>query len=105
YQDYFATIVPLLNGNGTRLKILESVTYGRPVLTTLKGMEGLDFINKRDIFVFNKDPKTFIDSYETLLNKEFYKVITENAYKVLESRYSYPVFQSDMDKNWNLIKN
>lgn len=36
------TVVPLRIGGGTRLKILESLALGTPVVTTGKGIEGLD---------------------------------------------------------------
>ncbi len=37
-----AVVVPLMTGGGTRLKILEALAYGRPVITTSVGVEGLD---------------------------------------------------------------
>jgi glycosyltransferase involved in cell wall biosynthesis len=36
------SVGPLLQGGGTRLKILESLAAGRPVVSTTKGAEGLD---------------------------------------------------------------
>ncbi len=42
YRGTSLLIVPLLSGSGTRGKILEALMYGRPVLTTSKGVEGLD---------------------------------------------------------------
>ena len=36
------TVVPLLTGGGTRLKVLESLALGTPVVSTSKGAEGLD---------------------------------------------------------------
>ncbi len=46
-----AVIVPLRSGGGTRLKILESLALGRPVITTAVGMEGLDLAPGRDLLV------------------------------------------------------
>ncbi len=40
-----ATVVPLLVGGGTRLKVLESLALGTPVVSTAKGVEGLDVVN------------------------------------------------------------
>ncbi len=34
-------VVPLLEGGGTRLKVLEALAWGRPVVSTTKGVEGL----------------------------------------------------------------
>lgn len=43
YSQARISVVPLLNGEGTRLKILESFSMGVPVVTTSVGCEGLDF--------------------------------------------------------------
>jgi glycosyltransferase involved in cell wall biosynthesis len=98
YQDCFASIVPLLNGSGTRLKILESAAYGRPVITTLKGMEGLDFRNKKDIFIFS-DTRSFIEAYEALLDDATYRHTAQQAFETLERHYSPRVFESNMNKH------
>ena len=40
YQRSALTVVPLRAGSGTRLKILESMALGRPVVSTSLGAEG-----------------------------------------------------------------
>ena len=102
YRESFASVVPLLNGSGTRLKILESYAYGRPVLTTPKGMEGLDFEDKKDIFVF-QDTQAFQDGYRALLDQELYRKVCDNGFNVLEKKYSPSAFEKSMDENWRLI--
>jgi glycosyltransferase involved in cell wall biosynthesis len=44
-------VVPLRVGGGTRLKILESMAIGTPVVSTSKGVEGLDLADGREIIV------------------------------------------------------
>ncbi len=41
YAEAFVTVVPLLSGGGTRLKIPESMAAGIPVVSTTLGAEGL----------------------------------------------------------------
>ena len=41
YQDALAAVVPLKTGGGTRLKILEAMAAGTPVVSTALGAEGL----------------------------------------------------------------
>jgi glycosyltransferase involved in cell wall biosynthesis len=38
-------VVPIRQGGGTRLKILEAIALGTPVVATAKGAEGLDVID------------------------------------------------------------
>lgn len=42
YADAHAVVVPIRAGGGTRIKILEAFAFGRPVVTTTVGMEGID---------------------------------------------------------------
>jgi len=41
YEQAHAVVVPVFEGSGTRLKLLEAVGYGRPVVSTRLGAEGL----------------------------------------------------------------
>ncbi|MDP2654693.1 MAG: glycosyltransferase family 4 protein [Candidatus Omnitrophota bacterium] len=102
YQNCFASVVPLLNGSGTRLKILESAAYGRPVLATSKGMEGLNFEDGKNIFIF-KNSRSFLNAYESLLDEERYRNVTRSAFTVLEDQYSPEAFTECMDENWNMM--
>lgn len=51
-------VVPLRIGGGSRLKILEALAMGRPVVSTTVGAEGLDVINERDLLLAD-DPASF----------------------------------------------
>jgi glycosyltransferase involved in cell wall biosynthesis len=54
----WACIVPIRLGGGTRLKILESMALGTPVVSTSKGAEGLNCIAGRHILIAD-DPAEF----------------------------------------------
>ncbi len=47
----WVNVVPLITGGGTRLKILESLAAGTPVVATTKGAEGLELTPGRDLLV------------------------------------------------------
>lgn len=47
----WAEVVPLREGGGTRLKVLEALALGTPVISTSKGVEGLDLVAGRDVLV------------------------------------------------------
>ncbi|MDW8068897.1 MAG: glycosyltransferase [Anaerolineae bacterium] len=44
-------IVPLTLGGGTRIKILEAMALGTPVVATSKGAEGLEIVPGRDLLI------------------------------------------------------
>lgn len=41
YERCHAVVVPMFEGSGTRLKIVEAMAYGRPVVSTTLGAQGL----------------------------------------------------------------
>lgn len=51
YQDALASVVPLRVGGGTRLKILEAMAAGTPVISTALGAEGLKVTVGHDLLV------------------------------------------------------
>ena len=54
-EPYYAqsdiVIAPIRFGGGTRIKILEALSFGRPVVSTTIGAEGLDLVSGRDILI------------------------------------------------------
>lgn len=51
YNQATVAIVPLLSGSGTRLKVLEAMSYGLPVISTSKGAEGIDYKTGENILI------------------------------------------------------
>jgi glycosyltransferase involved in cell wall biosynthesis len=51
YREAVAAIVPLLTGGGTRLKILEAMAAGVPVVSSSLGAEGLAVSPAKDILI------------------------------------------------------
>ncbi len=47
----WAEVVPLRKGGGTRLKVLEALALGTPVVSTSKGIEGLELEDGRHVLV------------------------------------------------------
>ncbi len=53
YEDARTVVVPLRIGTGTRLKALEAMAAGRPVVGTSIGLEGLDITDREQALVAN----------------------------------------------------
>lgn len=60
-------ICPLRSGSGTRLKILEYMAIGKPVVSSTIGAQGIDVINMENI-VLADTAQEFADSILTLFN-------------------------------------
>lgn len=57
-QSQHVMVAPLLTGSGIRIKILEGMALGRPVLTTSAGIEGIPAKNNQHVVV-EDDPGMF----------------------------------------------
>ncbi len=57
-QSYRVMVAPLLTGSGIRIKILEGMALGRPVVTTSAGIEGIPVNNQPGVAVTD-DPEKF----------------------------------------------
>ena len=84
-----ACIVPIRDGGGTRLKILEAMALGTPVVATSKGAEGLEVKSSKDILIAD-DPETFAASVIRLLaDPSLRQWLTPNARHLVEQRYDW----------------
>ncbi len=85
------SIVPIRSGGGTRLKILESIATGTPVVTTSKGVEGLELRSGEHLLIANT-PGEFAKAVIRLLSEpNCARSITENALRVVRERYDRAV--------------
>lgn len=82
-------IAPIRYGTGIRIKILDAISYGLPIVTTTEGANGLDVKNGKELLIA-KDEKEFADkTIELLGNDTLQKKLVKNAYRFLKTNYSY----------------
>jgi glycosyltransferase involved in cell wall biosynthesis len=92
-----ASVVPLRAGGGTRIKILESFSYLRPVVSTPMGAEGLYVLDGRDILIANT-PRAFAESCVRLAqDREVRKQLVVNARALVERTYSLAAVREALD--------
>jgi glycosyltransferase involved in cell wall biosynthesis len=68
YERAHAAIVPVLFGSGTRLKVVEAMALGRPVVSTTIGAEGLPVQPGVD-FLGADDPASFAAALARIANQ------------------------------------
>ena len=85
----WACVVPLRVGGGTRLKILEAMALGTPVVSTSKGAEGLAVTHGENILIAD-DPGDFAQAVVCLLGDESLRAkLSANGRRLVEERYSW----------------
>ena len=80
-------VVPLHSGSGMRIKIIEGMALGKPIVTTNVGTEGISTTSGLNI-VIAEDAKGFVDSIALLIeNREFFDKISGNAIEYIHSKF------------------
>lgn len=82
-------VVPIRQGGGTRLKILEAIALGTPVVTTTKGAEGLELTPGSEILIADA-PDDFAGRVLRLLHDSALREqLVRNARCLVEQRYDW----------------
>jgi glycosyltransferase involved in cell wall biosynthesis len=66
YRRSRVVCAPILSGAGTRVKIIEAAAYGKPIVATRLGAEGLEMCDGEELFLHD-DPASFADACLKLL--------------------------------------
>ena len=104
YQNSSIAIVPLLEGSGTRLKILEAMSFGLPVVSTSIGAEGINTINNTNILIADDYKKFNHCIVESLSNTKKLKSLALQGYKLVQKEYNWKYIVEVLHLNLCRIK-
>lgn len=80
-------VVPLFSGSGMRIKIIEGMALGKPIVTTDIGTEGIPTKDGYNIMIAN-DADLFIESISRLINhRDLFDEIGKNAIGFIQEKY------------------
>jgi polysaccharide biosynthesis protein PslH len=91
YRDAMAAVVPLRTGGGTRLKILEAMAAGVPVISSPLGAEGLTVTTGVDILISDPDDHAswVRNLTELAQSNERGNQIAAKALELVQTRYDW----------------
>ena len=103
-RPYFAqaavVLVPLRIGGGSRIKILESLSMGKAVVTTTVGAEGLEVASGRDCVIADA-PKDFARAVvELLADPERAAELGANGRSLVLERYDWSMLALQLGRVW-----
>jgi len=106
-RDYIAkgriSIIPLRIGGGMRIKILELMAAGRPIVTTSLGAEGINTDNGKNILIANS-AEEFYEKISFLINNaDECNRIAASAKKLVEENYSWQNIITDLVNYYKII--
>ncbi len=86
-QKAYAAIVPLHDGSGSRLKILEAMLHKAPIISTTLGAEGLEAIDSQHLLIANT-PQDFVNQLQNLQSQQVRDRLVKEAGVLVEKHYS-----------------
>ena len=81
-------IVPLHAGSGMRIKIIEAMSAGKIVISTSKGLEGIDARNKTEVLIANTEKEFFNTILSIIENKININLISVNAKNYISKKFN-----------------
>lgn len=95
YDDQKVFVVPLFEGSGIRIKILEAFNNEIAVVSTTLGCGTIGASDKKEIMIADDKEKFAESVIELLLNTEFNKKMVFNSKLFLEKKYSLQARQQE----------
>lgn len=89
YREAIAAVVPLKVGGGSRLKILEAMAAGVPVVSTTLGAEGLEVTHDENILIADTTEKMIEAIIKLIEQPEQRKQLHEAGRSLISNRYDW----------------
>ena len=91
-SDFFSKAAVMVyapsRGSGMKVKVMESMAYGVPVVTTWEGVEGIDYLNGRECWVAETDEDLAGKACRLLENSAERQQMRDAARALIDERYS-----------------
>jgi glycosyltransferase involved in cell wall biosynthesis len=91
-------IAPIRSGSGTRLKILEYMAMGKPVIATSKGAEGIEYTDGLNIIIEDR-----IEKYPEIIRQLFddekkRSALGRESVKLIREKYDWERYRKPLEK-------
>ena len=91
-------ICPIKNGGGTRLKILDALAMGKPLVATGLAVEGLDLVDG-DHYLRAENASEFVEQIKRIENDgDLYNRLALSGRRFVENRYSWEIIGEKMEE-------
>ena len=92
--------VPLKFGSGTRIKILETLCLGGIVISSKKGIEGIDLKKKNPPFIYEKKNHLIKKIYFVLKNEKTVRKMAISEKNYYKNKYSMKIKTKEFIKKF-----
>jgi polysaccharide biosynthesis protein PslH len=89
FADATVVVVPILSGGGTRLKVLDGLASGRPIVATTRGAEGIDVVDGTHLALANDADAFAATTVRLLADGDERRNLARAARQLAEERYDW----------------
>jgi glycosyltransferase involved in cell wall biosynthesis len=98
FSRAWVVVAPLTNNFGVKVRVLQAMAMGKPVVSTSMVTFGID-VSAGENIILADDPREFAERViELLNNEELRKRIGANARKLMEEEYSWERLTDELNK-------
>lgn len=83
-------LIPIIKGSGVRIKLLEAAACSSAIVSTVKGVEGLNFDDEKEVLISEGVDHSFVGKVKRLISdSDLRKRLGLNARKKVKENYSW----------------
>lgn len=96
YHHYNIMLAPLWSGSGLRIKLVEGLAYGKAIVTTTIGAEGIPYTTSKELIIADTAME-FIDAIVSVMtNQEQQQALQQEARSLAECYFNYKSIASNL---------
>ena len=89
YRDSRVSVAPLLFGSGMKVKVLDAMARGMPIVTTSVGAEGIDMENGKHLLVADTPDDMANEVDRLLTDPDLWQRLQVNSRALISERYTW----------------
>jgi len=80
-------VVPLFSGSGMRIKIIEGMALGKPIVSTPIGTEGISTQSGKNILIADNEKEFVADVERLITDNELFQNISRSAIEYIQEKF------------------
>jgi glycosyltransferase involved in cell wall biosynthesis len=102
FESAAVAVCPIRDGGGTRVKILDNLAMGKPIVSTSIGVEGIDVVPERDLLVADSTQEFVTQVSRIFEDHALATRLSANARRLAERVYSWDRVVSSLLETYRL---
>lgn len=98
-------LVPITSGGGTKLKVLDYMNAGLPIIATRKGIQGLPVEGGKHVVIVENSDSEIVDAIKYLAqNRQERERLGLNARRLVENVYNWDLIGNKLDDTYRKLR-